>query len=295
MLKSMTAYGRASLNTDVGHFVLEIQSVNRKFLEINVLLPKELSRFDIDLKKWVAPFVSRGQVTIKISASFEGVDDVPFSVKPNIALAKQMKKAWDDIADKLGVKESFNLSLLADVEGILLIEENDAEDDRYRLSLKTVLDKAVKDYVEMKRQEGSLLQADIMSRLQKIYVWMEDIQTRTPFATKKYKEKLVARLEELHPGHIENEDRILREIALFAEKIDITEEITRFFCHLTRTKEIIQSDQETIGKTLEFILQELGREINTIASKSSDLEIANNTINIKSELEKIREQIQNVE
>lgn len=294
MLKSMTAYGRASLDSDVGHFVLEIQSVNRKFLEINILLPKELSRFDIDLKKWVAAAVSRGQITIKISATFEG-GNVPFSVKPNIALAKQMKQAWDEIAAKLGVKTEFNLSLLADSEEILLFEENTTGEEPFRKALKSVLDKAMKDFLRMKILEGNVLQQDILGRLQLIHQWMAGIQERTPNATKKYQEKLLARLEELLPGHVENEERILREVALFAEKIDITEEITRFFSHLTRMDEMIQSEQEAIGKTLEFILQELGREVNTIASKSSDLLITNNAINIKSELEKIREQIQNIE
>ena len=116
-----------------------------------------------------------------------------------------------------------------------------------------------------------------------------------PFATKKYREKLVARLEELVPGHVENEERILREIALFAEKIDITEELTRFNCHLIHFEELIHSQALSVGKTLEFVLQELNREINTIGSKSSDLDIARAVIDVKSEIERIREQIQNIE
>ncbi len=291
----MTAYGRATLDSDAGHFAMEIQSVNRKFLEINVLLPKELSRFDIEIKKWLAHKVSRGQITIKAFATFNGKGNAPFHVRPNIVLAKKMKQAWDEIGEALNIQGEFSLSMLADKEDILLFEENDEEDDHYRQILKAAFDKALKDFMHMKIQEGSILQADILSRLNQIYQWMEEIQTRTPFATKKYYEKLVARLDELMAGHVENEERVLREIALFAEKIDITEEITRFFCHLTRVKEIIESEQEAIGKTLEFILQELGREANTIGSKSSDLPIANGIINIKSELEKIREQIQNVE
>ena len=124
---------------------------------------------------------------------------------------------------------------------------------------------------------------------------MQVVEQKMPFATKKYRDKLIARLDELLPGHVENEECILREIALFAEKIDITEELTRFYCHLTHFEELIQSTALSVGKTLEFVLQELNREINTIGSKSSDLDIARAVIDIKSELERIREQIQNIE
>ncbi|WP_068467851.1 YicC/YloC family endoribonuclease [Candidatus Protochlamydia phocaeensis] len=290
----MTAYGRASLNTDVGHFTVEIQSVNRKFLEVNVVLPRELSHFDIEIKKWLLPFASRGQITVKVTASFDG--QAPFVVVPNLALAKQMKQAWDQIAHHLQVGDSkFELSLLAQADDILRFEENREEEESYRHALKHAFDQALKGFLHMKTQEGTLLQVDILNRIEKIRHWMVDIEGRAPYATKKYREKLMSRLEELLPGHVENEDRILREIALFAEKIDITEEITRFYCHLLRFEELSQSSSMGGGKTLEFILQELNREVNTIGNKSSDLEIARQVIDIKSELERIREQIQNIE
>lgn len=294
MLKSMTAYGRASLHTKVGHFVIEIQSVNRKFLEVQVFLPRELNQFDIELKKWLMPHLARGQVTVKVNVFFEG--PVPFVVRPNLPLARQLKAAWNEIAHELQLEhEEFRLSLLERTEGLLSYEENREEEENYRQILKQTLEVALTSFLKMKAQEGSVLQADITQRLGHIRQAMQIVQHKTPFATKKYREKLVTRLEELLPGRVENEERILREVALFAEKIDIAEEITRFFCHLGHFDELLESDALSVGKTLEFVLQELNREINTIGSKSSDLEIARAVIEIKGEIERIREQIQNIE
>ena len=294
MLKSMTAYGRASLNTKVGHFIVEIQSVNRKFLEVNVFLPRELSQFDIELKKWLLPYIARGQVTVKVSVTFEGA--VPFIVRPNLPLAHQLKAAWDAIAQDLQLDvEDFDLSLLGRTEGLLSYEENLAEEENYREALKQTLEVALKSFLQMKTQEGAILQADIVQRFEKMRQSLQIIEQKMPFATRRYREKLVSRLEELMPGHIENEERILREIAIFAEKIDITEEMTRFYCHLGHFEEILYSQALSVGKTLEFVLQELNREVNTIGNKSSDLDIARAVIDIKSELERIREQMQNIE
>lgn len=294
MLKSMTAYGRADLNTKAGHFVIEIQSVNRKFLEVNVLLPPELSKFDIELKKSLMHQLARGQVTVKVSADFDGT--VPFTIRPNLAVARQLKEGWEEIAISLGLTEGeFCLSLLKDTEGLFRHVENREEEDTYRQILNQILQEAFKGFLQMKVQEGAVLQADITSHLEKIRVLMGSIEHKTPQATNKYREKLIARLDELVPGHVENEERVLREIALFAEKIDIAEEITRFFCHLNHFEELMKSDATCIGKTLEFVLQELNREVNTVGNKSPDLEITRAVIDIKSELERIREQIQNVE
>lgn len=294
MLKSMTAYGRGTINLPIGQFVVEIQSVNRKHLEIQAILPRELSQFDVELKKWVSLHVGRGQLTLKVYVTYHG--PAPFIVKPNLSLAHQLKEAWDQIATDLNVKEyNFDLSLLSRTEGLLSFEENRDEEENYRQALKQAFDEAFKGFLQMKSLEGAVLQKDILQRLKKMGHAMKAIEEKAPFATSRYREKLMARLEEVLPGRIENEDRILKEVALFAEKIDIAEEITRFNCHLTQFEELMASKEISVGKTLEFLLQELNRETNTIGSKSSELEIARAVIEIKSELERIREQIQNIE
>lgn len=294
MLKSMTAYSRATFQSEIGDFVIELQSVNRKHLEIIVSLPKELSCFEIELKKWLTPHVSRGQISLKVSVSYENTS--PVIVHPNLPLAKQLKQAWTAIAKQCGLKqEEFDISLLANVEGILLFEENTLEEDRYSQALRQALQLAIEKFTRMKIHEGLALQGDILERLKKIEQWIKLIELKAPSASLKYRNKLISRIEELLPGKAENDERILREVALFADKTDIAEEVTRFMCHMTYFEELIYSETSTVGKNLDFVIQELNREVNTIGSKASDLEISRYVIDIKSELERIREQIQNVE
>ncbi len=290
----MTAYGRAARNEKAGHFVIEIQSVNRKFLDVSVCLPRELSQFDIELKKWLLPLVGRGQITVKVNVTFEG--SPPFTVKPNLPLARQLKLAWNQIEKELEMGDiPFDLNRLTGVEDLFTFEENASFEGEYRDALKKTFDDALAVFLQMKQQEGAVLQADICRRIASIEQSFAKIESSGGDATNKYRQKLLMRLQEVVPGHFENEERVLREIALFAEKVDIAEEITRFYCHLTHFRELLESKALSVGKTIEFVLQELNREINTIGSKSSDIEIARAVIDIKSELEKIREQIQNVE
>lgn len=295
MLKSMTAYGRFSFSSKLGRFTAEIQSVNRKYLEINVYLPPELLRFEGEVKKWVSDRVGRGQVNVRLTAIFEA--ETPVVVAPNLPLARQIKKAWDAIANDLGVsgEQSFKLSMLTNQEGILLFNTDIVNEDEYRAGLKAAVDGALAPFIQMKDREGEILAEDIESRLSKLQTWIDVIATKAPGATIKYRQKLVERIEELLPGVVENEDRILREIGMYAEKIDVEEEITRFNSHLKQLRNLLLTSSESIGKTLEFLIQELNREINTIGSKSSDVDVSRLVIDVKSELERIREQIQNVE
>lgn len=291
----MTAYSRVSKETKVGHFLIEIQSVNRKFLEINTFLPKDLLRFDADIKKWINAALSRGQLNIKISAILD--QKKTLSVIPNLSLAREIKGAWDRIAEDLGIppEKGFDLRMLAEEKGILHFEEDLQDDELYRNSLHEVVQLALKELLEMKTREGSNLQADILTRWEFLLQTIKNIEPKTQNAVQKYREKLINRLEEVLPGCVENEEKILREVFLFAEKLDVSEEIVRFKSHLGQVKELLLGESTNQGKTLEFLIQELNREINTIGSKSSDVEIARMVVDTKAELERIREQIQNVE
>lgn len=294
MLKSMTAYGRAVLDTSIGRFTFEIQSVNRKFLEINTYIPKELLRYEIDIKKVIAQHLTRGQVNVKVSVDYG--DESPLVVKPNIALAKQLKSAWDKIAEELGFdKEAIRLNLFSGVKELLAVEEDIADEGSYQTAIQESLRKALIPFMKMKETEGAALQADILNRLATLKEGIDKIAGLGSGAVSKYREKLKARLEEVVAGCVENDERLLREVAVFADKVDIAEEITRFLCHLNHFDEVIHSNTEGVGKTLEFILQELGREINTIGSKSADIEIGRRVVEIKTGIEQIKEQIQNVE
>ena len=295
MLKSMTAYGRASIDDQVGRFVAEIQSINRKYLEINVVLPKELTRFDAEIKKWISAEVARGQINVKITVAFDLIS--PLIVTPNLPLARQLKEAWEKIISELGLdpKKFFTSEMLAQEPNLLTYDQDLHDEPLYRQALQRVILQALQQVIAMKKKEGESLQADIASRIEMLGAWIKSIAKKAPEATVKYRQKLVQRLEEVLAGSVENEERILREVIIFAERIDITEEITRFELHLAQINDLMNNHAHSSGKTMEFFLQELNREANTISSKSSDIEVSHLIVNIKSELERIREQIQNIE
>lgn len=293
MLKSMTAYARASIKKEIGRFVVEIQSVNRKFLEITTHLPHELIRFDGEIKKWVGESVARGQIHFKLFVDFDR--HTPVAVKPNIPLIRQIKDAWDKIAEDLGTESKFSLDLLKDEKGVLLYTEEFEDEEIYREAIKEAVDIALKELMVMKQVEGIALSHDIKLRIELLQKSIDQIELLAPNSTVKFREKLLSKLNEFLQGVVENEERILREVCLFAEKVDIAEEITRFNSHLKQFTDLLNSESGTIGKTLEFLLQEINRETNTIGSKASNVEVSRLVIEIKSELERIREQIQNVE
>lgn len=297
MLKSMTAYGRASSHTKLGRFVVEIQSLNRKYLEFGCSLPKELVRFDSDIKKWVGSVVSRGQINIKVSVSYD--TEAPLDVTPNLPLARKLKAAWEAIATDLGLegKGGFSLDLLKEESNILCYEEHIQDEAGFRSALEVPLKAALKNLMDMKLREGEELEKDIAQRLRNVRKWMEQIHQKAPGATEKYRLKLVERIHELtnhaHPQDVD--ERLMREVCSYAEKVDIAEEITRFTSHLKQFENLLVNSAEGVGKPLEFLIQELNREANTVGSKTSEVEISHLVVEIKSELERIREQIQNVE
>jgi len=296
-LKSMTAYGRGISVFSYGRFTVEIQSVNRRYLELNVSLPRLFMRFEVDIRKVIAALVGRGMITVSISWRTDAKQ--PVSVIPNLSLARGVKSAWEKLALELGMKETIPLELLAQEKDLLFYEEELVDEGIYQSALNSALNEALDALLIMKWQEGEVLAIDLKERLSLLNSTILSIEARSSDGTEKYRQKLTSRLEDLFSGSVENEERILREIALFAEKIDITEEIVRFKSHLDRFENLLEkpleSESESRGKMLDFLLQELLREINTIGSKNSDLATVQQVVTVKSELEKIREQVQNIE
>lgn len=295
-LKSMTAYGRAVKEFQFGRFTVEIQSVNRRHLEVNINLPRLLLRFETALRKKISQQIGRGSINVFISWKNEAKQAA--LVVPNIALAKAVTAGWEKIAQATGIKESPTLALLSQEKDILLFEEELVDEEIYREALESALDKALLQLIEMKEKEGNLLAEDLEKRLAFLQGQMGKIQDLSQKTVEKTYQKLKDRLEELFKGSSENEERLLREIALYAEKLDITEEIVRFHSHLTQFRQGLEKpleDAETRGKALDFLIQELNREVNTVGSKSSDATVSQLVVTIKSELEKIREQVQNIE
>lgn len=295
MTKSMTAYGKAVLTFDLGRIEVEIQTVNRKHLEINVVLPPFLTKHDVDIKKWVAARIFRGQLTVKVS--FIADEGSPVVVSPNKALARQTKAAWDVIAADLGltIDDASYIKILLQEEGLLVYSEETACSSRYCQALEKVVNEAMDRCLGMKLVEGKALEEDILRRIVKIRGVVEEIASRAAGASDRYRAKLLQRINEILAASAMEDDRLLREIALFAEKVDVSEEITRLKSHLQQAHDVLCSQTNTIGKTLEFIVQEMNREANTIGSKCLDVELSRYVIDVKSEIERIREQIQNIE
>ncbi len=293
----MTAYGRAVVDFEWGRITVDIQSVNRRFLEMNVSLPKLFSRFEMEIRKTVTALVGRGMVNV--SVAYKSESKQALTVTPNLPLAHALKEAWEKLARELRLNDALPLALLAQEQELFIYDEEIKEEALFQKALSAAVDSALKALLQMKRDEGKVLEQDLRKRKELLEEEIGKIEAVSEGATEKFRQKLVARLEELFPARGENEERVLREVAVFAEKVDITEEITRFKSHLAQLDQTIDKPMaqttDSRGKLIDFLLQELLREINTIGSKSSDLTVSQRVVKIKSELEKIREQVQNIE
>lgn len=290
MLSSMTGFGRAVSEAHFGKLTVEVQSINRKYLEIFVSLPKELSRFELDVRKWIGEFISRGQVSVRIFLSPN--KEALLSSLPDVKILKDLKKKWEKIAKELKTDPAaIDLPFL--MQYLPAQPKQDLADDDNLAVLKASVAKALENLVKMKKAEGKALGKDLSDRLKNLENLIGQVEKHSPDATKKMRQKLVEKMQEvLEPG-AELEERLLREVALFAEKVDITEEITRFHSHIAQFKGVLK--EGSVGRKMDFLIQEMGRETNTIGSKSSEAAISRIVIEMKSELEKMREQIQNLE
>jgi uncharacterized protein (TIGR00255 family) len=296
-LKSMTAFGRGLCDFKFGRITVDIQSVNRRFLEINVSLPRVFNMFEIEVRKQIAAHVGRGMVNV--SVGFKTDSQSPLSISPNFALARAIKGAWEKLAEELWLPTEMPLVLLTQEKDLFLHEETMVDESVYLEALTQAVHSALNALLEMKRQEGNTLARDLKERIDVLRQEIDWIGSNGATATEKYRQKLSTKLKELFSGSQENEEMVLREVAVLAERVDVTEEIIRFKSHLEQLlltmDKPIESPSDSRGKVLDFLLQELLRESNTIGSKATDKDVAHHVIKIKSELEKIREQVQNIE
>jgi len=284
----MTAFGRASNSTDIGTIDIDLQSLNRKNLDVRLYCPSELRRFEIQIQKWAARWISRGQLTVKIAMTYG--DKSPVSVKPNVALAGEIKQAADAIAKEVGLDDpKFPSRLLCRHDNILSFEEKWSDESDYLEQLKETFDRAVRELVAMKRVEGAHLAEDIEQRVQSLSEWIDQVEEACADTVENRKQKLLDAI-----GDAREDDALLREVAFFADRVDIQEEMTRFRSHLNQFL-LALDDKAPVGKKLEFIIQELFREVTTIASKSPELVVKQLTIAMRGEIERIREQVQNIE
>ena len=295
MIKSMTAYGRASVSAVQWRFVIEIHSVNRKMLDMSLYLPKDLLRFDIEIRKWLSQYLERGQITLRLTLQSEGGSNKLFS-NYSIQL-KTLKEGWNKVASELGYdpEKMIDLSFLVSQLQMLPSFESKEDEETLKASLKAAVEVALQELMVMKETEGKTLALDIQKRLKLIEENIAAIELKKEFPLIHYRKKLIDRLKEVGHLHAEAEERIIREVALLAEKMDVTEELVRLRTHIEQFRQHLSLHEKAVGRTLDFLTQEMHREINTLGSKSADSEISLYVVKIKSELDKIREQVQNIE
>ena len=292
MFKSMTGYGRAQELLDGMNITVEIKSVNSRYLEFSPRIYKAYSFLEDKLKGYVSSLISRGKVECSVQIDALQTDDV--IVEVNESLAAGYTRAIKSIAEKLGLEDDFTVSQLARHSDIFTVRKAPADEDKIWEDVKKVLQSATESFIEMRAAEGEKLREDILSRADLIIKYVEFIEKRSPETVKEYNEKLLQRMRELLGDADIDRQRLLTEAAVFADKIAVAEETVRLRSHIDQLRKFAEA-REPIGRKLDFLVQEMNREANTIGSKANDIEIAGTVINIKAEIEKIREQVQNIE
>jgi uncharacterized protein (TIGR00255 family) len=275
----MTAYGRSS-----GPFSVEIASVNRKGLDISVSLPPALLFLEPTLRKWVADIAARGQVSVRIGFDMKAPEQL-------LLLLQEEKKRWTQIAKSLGFSsEEVSFDFLVEQAATKSVP---LDEKRALAQLKSVWDKAASAWTKMKEKEGAALVRDILKRVALLQSEMKQIAKLAPAVKTKCYERLKARMKELNLAV--DEEKIIKEAAFSADRADVTEELTRLSSHIDQMKEYLISKESSVGRTLDFLAQEMGREVSTLTAKAGDADIAKRAVKMKAEVEKIREQVQNIE
>ncbi len=291
MAVSMTGYGKSVLENDSISIKVEIKSVNSRYLDINFKSSRGLSFMEERIRGMVKSAVTRGKVDIYIG--LRGNSGISKSVVIDEKLADLYKKTLDKLKKKLNLRGKALISDFAAVPGILSIEENDPEEDDISPLVTAAFKNALESLVEMKTTEGRALEKDMILKIKEIKQVMAGIEENASGLADSYKIKLTKRIKELMDGVSPDDSKIAQEVAFFADRSSIDEEITRLYSHIRQFEENIE--KRTIGRKMDFIIQEMNRESNTIGSKSSSLELTNYALELKSIIEKLREQAQNIE
>lgn len=290
MVNSMTAFGRSKFSLNDRVYILEIYSVNRKGLEVSVNLPNDLSFLEIFIRSFLKNICLRGYITCKIfhdSSKNHRISSESMKLvhEKLVSIASEIDKEY---------KVSFDNVLQVALKGAGVIEMGEKEAEK---TIEKALDQACKAFVSMRENEGDVLKEDISDRLVQIQKTCEKISSRGEDAPRRMEERITERLSEISTVKGEDKDRLMREVIIYTDKYDVTEEMTRMNSHIGQMNDLINTkkSREAIGRTLEFLLQEMLREVNTTSAKSQDLGIISEVIFIKREIEKIREQVQNIE
>ncbi|MBM7855733.1 uncharacterized protein (TIGR00255 family) [Desulfohalotomaculum tongense] len=292
MLKSMTGYGRGEAGACGRKFTVELKSVNHRFCEVMIRLPRVMSPLEDRIRRVIQKRISRGRVDGYIS--IEETEQKTQQVKVDKNLAVAYYKAMKELESLLPITGQIELRDIINLPNVLVLEEPAEDLEEWWPAVEEAVNEALDKLVQMRAAEGEQLEADLKKRMEKIRRCNDEIRKRAPEVVEDYRKRLNQRLAHWKGEGMLDENRMAAEVAIFAERANITEETVRLNSHLNQMAKCLQSE-EPVGRKLDFLVQEMNREINTIGSKGNDLEISKLVVNVKSEIEKIREQVQNIE
>jgi len=292
MIKSMTGYGSAKGTSDKLEISIEVKSVNNRYLDCNIKLPRVYSSFEDSLKKKVQETISRGKVDVYISIDSSKADDI--EIKINRPLVEAYVNAMRTIVCEHEINTDIRVADLTRFPDILQAEKREVDAEKLNADICDILSSALADFNSMREREGDKLASDISARLDRIETLTAQAEELSPKSVEEYRKKLEARMNEILQSVNIEEARILTEAALFADRVTINEELVRLKSHISQLREMLSSS-EPIGRKMDFLVQEFNREANTVGSKGNDADMSKVVVDLKAEIEKIREQAQNIE
>ncbi len=295
MIRSMTGYGRAEGFLGGRKYIVEVKSLNHRYLELSLRMPANLAPLELEVKKKINEQLVRGRIDVTIRRENQAGTEEARPLEMNLSLVKNYHDLLTRLKEQFGLRDEITLDMLAGLKDVFVPMEL-PEDDVNTVweGLAVVLNEALDALTMMRQKEGSALCEDLESRIALIDGYLGEIEAGIPRNVQEYQRRLADRVRELLDGMPVEEARLCQEVAIMAERSDITEEIVRFRSHIGQFLEMLKS-REAVGRKVDFLLQEMNREVNTIGSKSSDAQISRHVIAIKSELSKLREQVQNIE
>lgn len=292
MIKSMTGFGRCEVQEAERKITVEMKSVNHRYLDVNIKMPKKLNFFESSIRSELKNYIQRGKVDIFIS--YEDYTESNVCVKYNKELAAEYMSYLNKMAEDFSLDNDVRVSCLSRYPEVLSMEEQTVDEDALWQLLSKALKGAAEGFVETRIKEGENLKNDLVEKLNGMLTHVEFITNRSPQIIAEYKQKLEDKVRELLDDSKIDDNRLLMEVTIFADRVCVDEELVRLRSHVEATRDALLQGG-SIGRKLDFIAQEMNREANTILSKSNDLEISNRAIELKTEIEKVREQIQNIE
>ena len=294
MIKSMTGFGRAEAADEERKITVELKSVNHRYLDLNIKMPKKLSFFEAAIRNFLKNYIQRGKVDVFIT--FEDYTQNRVSLKYNQELAAEYMQYFEQMSGYFNIENDVKVSHLMRCPEVLIMEDQGIDESELWPPLESVLRQACEKFVESRRVEGENLKKDLLQKLAGLDEKVCLVEERSPEVIAAYREKLTAKMRELLEDTQIEENRIAAEVVLFADKICNDEETVRLHSHIKNMRDILTDEKsQSVGRKLDFLAQEMNREANTILSKANDLKVSNLAIDLKTEIEKIREQIQNIE